>query len=101
MKQKQSRTPKARIVVAAQLEITRRTNCLKKLEQLDDHLLSFAIRALGSPTNAAEWLITRAGGRKSPVPVDAALTPAGRTAVIVTLDHIKRNVLALFPEKAS
>jgi uncharacterized protein (DUF2384 family) len=94
MKGPRTRNPKARIVTAAREEISRRRNCIKKLERLDGRLLSAAIRTLGSPASAAEWFISRAHGLGGHIPVDVALTASGRVAVIVLLNRIKYGVLA-------
>jgi uncharacterized protein (DUF2384 family) len=94
MKEQRARNSKARIVTAVREEITGRRTCIKKLERLDGRLLSAAIRTLGSPASAAEWFISRAHGLGGQIPVEVALTPSGRVAVIVLLNRIEYGVLA-------
>ena len=94
MKGQRAGDSKARIVAAAREEITRRRTCIKRLERLDGRLLSAAIRTLGSPASAAEWFISRAHGLGGQIPVDVALTPVGRLAVMVLLNRIEYSVLA-------
>ena len=49
---------------------------------------------LRSPASAAEWFISRAHGLGGQIPVNVALTPAGRATVIILFNRIEYNVLA-------
>jgi uncharacterized protein (DUF2384 family) len=87
-------TARSKISAAAQKETARRLAYTPKLERLDGPLASAAIRALDSPAQAAAWLIERAYSLGGKIPVDFAMTPAGRAAVITRLGRIEYNVLA-------
>jgi len=87
-------TVRRRVLGALSRDIARRKKYLRKVAHAQPQVITRAVKALGSPLGAAEWLITPAYGLEGKAPLDVLSTHAGCEQVIVLLGRIERNVLS-------
>jgi uncharacterized protein (DUF2384 family) len=81
------------VVKAIRTDAQRRLGRATKLSELDGETIKRAVKALGSPQAAGEWLISPAFGLGGAIPVELARTEKGRATVLNLLGRIEYGVL--------
>jgi putative toxin-antitoxin system antitoxin component (TIGR02293 family) len=84
-----------RMISAAETEVRRRTECIKRLWTVEADVLAKAMEVFESPDGAAEWLVSPTStwaGLEGKAPIDVAATAQGREQVLQLLGRIEHGI---------